>query len=97
MLDRSSKYFLRHLFIDSKIYFLKFLNWNSLMIENPPRTITEYFMERVEPKAALKALRDSGYEVKDEEEAKKKLASILAGWLLEAGEEWDFFRFSSDV
>lgn len=59
--------------------------------------LTEYFMERVEPKAALKALRDSGYEVKDEEEAKKKLASILAGWLLEAGEEWDFFRFSSDV
>ncbi|UXD22630.1 hypothetical protein IPA_06825 [Ignicoccus pacificus DSM 13166] len=55
--------------------------------------LTEKFMERIEPEKALQALKDAGYEVKSPEEARKRLAQILAGWLIEAGEEWDLIKF----
>ena len=55
--------------------------------------LTEYFLERVNGEAAKEALRELGYEV-DEDEAKKIIARTLAGWFLEAGEEWDVIRFA---
>ncbi len=59
--------------------------------------LTKYFEDRIDGKAALEALREAGYEVENEEEAKKKLSEILAGWLLEAGEEWGFFKFPENA
>ena len=58
------------------------------------KELAEEMKDRIEPKAAFEALTRSGYEVKDEEEARELMAKLLAGWLLEAGEEWDLIRLS---
>ncbi len=55
--------------------------------------LTKIMKERVDAKAAYEALRECGYRVKDEEEAREKMAEILAGWLIEAGEEWNVVKF----
>jgi len=55
--------------------------------------LTEELKERIDPQIALEALREAGLEAEDPETARKEIAKLLAGWLLEAGEEWDIIRF----
>jgi len=56
--------------------------------------LTDRFLERINAEKAYQALKDLGYDVKDPQEARRKLAQILAGWLIEAGEEWEMIKFS---
>ncbi len=58
------------------------------------KELTEELKDRIEPKAALKALEATGYDVEDEEEARELLAKLLAGWLMEAGDEWHLIRLN---
>ncbi len=54
--------------------------------------LTEYFVNRVNGEKALEALKEFGYPVESEDEAKREIAKMLAGWLIEAGEEWEMIR-----
>ena len=50
--------------------------------------LTEYFIERVDPEAARKAYKEYyGVDV-DTYTARRQVARLLAGWLIEAGENW---------
>ncbi len=54
--------------------------------------LEEYFIERVDPGIAVKALEETlGIEL-ELEEARRRLARILAGWLLEAAQTWGIIR-----
>ncbi|MCE4617224.1 MAG: hypothetical protein F7C32_01390 [Desulfurococcales archaeon] len=53
------------------------------------------FLERIDAETALKAFREAGYKTIGLEEAKRSMARILAGWLLEAGENLKIIAFSS--
>ena len=55
--------------------------------------LTKELAKRINPEKALQALKETGYDVKDPEEARERMARILAGWLIEAGEEWGTIRF----
>ena len=55
--------------------------------------LTELMKKRVDPQLAYEVLRESGYEVQSPEEAQERMARILAGWLIEAGEEWGTIKF----
>ncbi|ALL01796.1 hypothetical protein Pyrde_1753 [Pyrodictium delaneyi] len=54
--------------------------------------LQDYFLPRVDPGAARRALsRYYGVEI-GEDEAAQRIASILAGWLVEAASEWGMLR-----
>ena len=54
--------------------------------------LTSYYMGRVDGEAARQAVRDHyGVEVLVED-AKRMVARILAGWLVEAGQQWGILR-----
>lgn len=54
--------------------------------------LEEYFIDRIEPEIAVKALEETlGIEL-ELEEARRRLARILAGWLLEAAQTWGIIR-----
>jgi len=56
--------------------------------------LIERFEERVEAEPALRAFREAGYKSMSLPEAKRSMARILAGWLLEAGEYLKIIAFS---
>ncbi len=59
--------------------------------------LTEYFLPRVEARAALEAVRDHyGVEV-DADTARRMVARILAGWLIEAGKQWRILRLRGEL
>ncbi|ALU12635.1 hypothetical protein EYM_05970 [Ignicoccus islandicus DSM 13165] len=58
------------------------------------KMLTEKMKSRINSKMAYRALKNSGYHVRDEEEARDLMARMLAGWLLEAGEEWNLIRMN---
>ncbi len=54
--------------------------------------LEEYFIDRIDPEIAVKALEETlGIEL-ELEEARRRLARILAGWLLEAAQTWGIIR-----
>ncbi len=52
------------------------------------------FYERVDPHIAAEAYKSLGFRV-DDEVARRMLARILAGWLIEAGEYWKLYKLQS--
>ncbi len=51
-------------------------------------SLTDYFLPRVDPEAARQAYKSYyGIDV-DTYTARRQVARLLAGWLVEAGEEW---------
>jgi hypothetical protein len=54
--------------------------------------LTDYFSPRVDPEAARRAVEDH-YKVSiPPEDARRMVARILAGWLVEAGQQWKILR-----
>ncbi len=54
--------------------------------------LEEYFLDRIDAETAVKSLEETlGIEL-DPEEARRRLARILAGWLLEAAQTWGIIR-----
>lgn len=52
----------------------------------------EYMLNRVEGNIAVRALKEV-YDIElEEEEAKRKIARILAGWLIEASDIWGILK-----
>jgi len=49
--------------------------------------LEERFLERVDPEIAREAYRRYGVELSPED-ARRRIARLLASWLVEAGEEW---------
>jgi hypothetical protein len=56
------------------------------------RRLTEWFKERVDIDAAQRAVSDYYGSRVDGEIARETIARILAGWLVEAGTEWNILR-----
>lgn len=56
------------------------------------KELEEHFLNKINAEMALEAFRNADYPIEDEEEAKREMAKILAGWLVEAAEEWDILR-----
>ncbi len=54
--------------------------------------LTAYFTPRVDPEAARKAVKEHYRVDVGSEEARKMVARILAGWLVEAGQQWRILR-----
>ena len=55
--------------------------------------LEEYFAERVDPELAREAYRRYGLDLATGD-ARKRLARLMAAWLLEAGEEWGYVRLA---
>jgi len=57
--------------------------------------LTNYFLERVDETIAEEAVRKC-YDISVErEDAKTRVARLLAGWLIEASEEWGIIRIQT--
>lgn len=55
--------------------------------------LEERFMERVDPEVAVEAFRRYGLEM-SAGDARRRIARLLASWLVEAGEEWGHVKLS---
>ncbi len=60
-------------------------------LESLLSALEERFYDRVDGEVAREAYRSMGLKV-DTESAKRMIARILAGWLIESGEEWKILR-----
>ena len=54
--------------------------------------LTEYFRPRVDPEAARRAVREHYGVDLPAEDARRMVARLLAGWLVEAGQQWRILR-----
>ncbi|MCE4615917.1 MAG: hypothetical protein F7C09_02505 [Aeropyrum sp.] len=61
-----------------------------ISVENLLNALTERFIDRVDGEVAEQALKEAGYNV-DRETARRMVARVIAGWLVEAGEEWKIY------
>jgi hypothetical protein len=63
-----------------------------LDVESLLNMLTNRFLERIDCKLAIEAYREAYNIVLSEDDACKKLARILAGWLIEAGKNTGILR-----
>jgi len=57
--------------------------------------LTQYFMDRIVPEAAVEACREAYGVSFDRDTAVKKIAYIMAGWLIEAGKNTGILSLKS--
>ncbi len=59
--------------------------------------LTERFVERVDAELAKEALMSLGYPEVSEDEAQRRIAKIIAGWLIEAGKAWNILKLTGSL
>ncbi|MET1100899.1 MAG: hypothetical protein ABWW69_00240 [Pyrodictiaceae archaeon] len=59
--------------------------------------LTDYFMDRVDGNAAVEAVKERIGVVVDAYTARRMIARILAGWLIEAGKQWKLYSFRGAI
>ncbi len=54
--------------------------------------LTSYYLSRVDANAAVEAVKEYYRVPMSADDAKRMIARILAGWLVEAGQQWGILR-----
>ncbi len=74
---------------------VKELSEQNMNVEALINALKQEFRERIDPDYAKKALESYGLQM-PAEEAVDMLAFILAGWSIEAAEQWNFIKLRND-
>ena len=83
MLSRDDFYFIERLVEEERVALTRLLN-----------VLEDYYVLRVDPEIAKEAYREAYGVDLSPEDARRRIARILAGWLIEAAKQWGKIRFT---